>query len=155
MSRNEKAAEMIENVELTENGTDTVDEVVNEDFEVILDLPAPDDTFIVIVASNTKLKQAVKIPLKVGKTLADLVECYGEETIRDMAIKRLTIGIQNSARLLIGKSTPADIQAALEGWKPGNVVRAKVDNLTVTENTLKNMDTADIQALLKKMGIAL
>ena len=155
MARDNKAAEMMESVEVTENGTNEVDEVVNDDFEVILDLPAPDDTFIVIVASNTKLKQAVKIPLKVGKTLADLVECYGEETIRDMAIKRLTIGIQNSARLLIGKSTPSDIQAALEGWKPGNVVRAKVDNLTVTENTLKNMDTADIQALLKKMGIAL
>ena len=56
---------------------------------------------------------------------------------------------------MIGKASAETIISTMADWKPGQVTRVKVDNMAITESTIKNMDQAELLALINKLGIKL
>lgn len=111
--------------------------------------------FTAITAVNNKEKQGAKIALAVGTDLDSLCNIYGKDVVYDMAVKRLIVGAQNTVRGMIGKANAETIISTMADWRPGQVTRVKVDNMAITESTLKNMDQDELLALVAKLGIKL
>ena len=111
--------------------------------------------FTAITAVNNKEKQGAKIALAVGTDLDSLCTIYGKDVVYDMAVKRLIVGAQNTVRGMIGKANAETIISTMSDWRPGQVTRVKVDNMAITESTIKNMDQSELLALINKLGIKL
>ena len=111
--------------------------------------------FTAITAVNNKEKQGAKVALAIGTDLDSLCAIYGNDIVYDMAVKRLIVGAQNTVRGMIGKANAETIISTMADWRPGQVTRIKVDNMAITESTLKNMDQAELLALINKLGIKL
>jgi hypothetical protein len=67
--------------------------------------------------ANGRVTAGFKFP--VGASLAEDVEMYGEETVRDLWLRQCVVKAQSAIRRELENGThPQDMQEALSGWRP-------------------------------------
>ncbi len=83
---------------------------------------------------------------------AELLETYGEAEICRFARAQMVVSAQGIARERVkNEQTPKDIQAALDGWKPGERKRGRSKSEKFRDD-FRNMDAEVRQALLKELA---
>lgn len=102
------------------------------------------------ITAERKEGGSVTVEYEFGETLADLSSRFGDEVVRSHAQRSFVVALQSYIRSQLdqGKSS-AEIQAAVNEWKPGQ--RQKGKSLAErTAELLSKMDPAARQALLKE-----
>jgi Skp family chaperone for outer membrane proteins len=102
------------------------------------------------VTAERKEGGSVTVDYDFGENITDLTAKFGDEVVRSHAQRSFVVALQSFMRSQLdqGKSE-AEIQAAVNEWKPGQRAKGKSAAERVSE-LLQKMDPAARQALLKE-----
>ena len=89
---------------------------------------------------------------KVGASLEEDIEMYGEETVRDMWLRSATVKAQSAIRRELKNGThPDDIPETLSDWRPDVQHTVQKDPKSSIMSNYKNLSPEEKQELLAEL----
>jgi hypothetical protein len=105
-----------------------------------------------IVAQTTEPAASVEFDYDVPENLAGMVERFGEEVVYSHVKRSVVIAAQGAARgLMKGGKDGAEIQTAMQTWKPGEprTVKSAQDKISAL---IEKLSPEEREALLADLG---
>lgn len=101
------------------------------------------------IGRGENVQAKLEIDYDMPKTLAELVEKFGEDNVYEAACGDFVISLQNVIRANIHDTAAA--QAAVNAWVPGARSRGTRDPLKSATNALSKLSEEDRKALLAQL----
>lgn len=108
------------------------------------------ETIVVKVTTGEHAGKEASFTYDIPTTLREAIDNFGEDVCEAHCIRSLVVAIQGHARGMVGKKTDAEIQAAMDDWRPGMPRQSKSAEEKFDE-LWEKMSPEDRAAIQKRM----